>query len=135
MPNHFHGILVINGGGVEECGCTAKCGGTVTCRGTARRAPTGNADDAVVHADGVRQFGRPIAGTLPTIIGAFKAAVTKRVNRLHQSTGTSVWQRNYYERVVRDEAELMRLREYIHNNPARWAQDSLRVDRSGHGEM
>ena len=35
----------------------------------------------------------------------------------------TTWQRNYYEHVVRDEAELQRVREYIVNNPTRWAED------------
>jgi len=34
-----------------------------------------------------------------------------------------VWQRNYYERIIRDEADLARIRRYIINNPARWAED------------
>lgn len=34
-----------------------------------------------------------------------------------------LWQRNYYERIIRDESELNRIREYIINNPARWESD------------
>ncbi|MGA7730005.1 MAG: transposase [Chloroflexia bacterium] len=58
-----------------------------------------------------------------TIIGSFKSAPTKRINELHNKPGEPVWQRNYYEHVIRNEHELNRIREYIYWNPAKWAQD------------
>jgi REP element-mobilizing transposase RayT len=94
MPNHFHGILVIN-----------------ECRGTARRAPT------------VEQFGKPVPGSIPTIIRSFKSAVTKRINELHNSPGAKIWQRNYYEHIIRNEKSYVRIAEYIINNPAKWTLD------------
>jgi REP element-mobilizing transposase RayT len=56
-------------------------------------------------------------------VRTFKAAATKRINEHRGSPGVSVWQRNYYERVIRDEAELARARQYILDNPAKWAED------------
>ena len=47
----------------------------------------------------------------------------KRINRLRGTPSASVWQRNYYERVIRNEKELNRIRQYIHDNPAKWADD------------
>ena len=63
-------------------------------------------------------------GSLGAIVRSFKAAVTRdaRVLRL-LNTDSPLWQRNYYERVVRDDDELNRIREYIALNPARWASD------------
>lgn len=95
MPNHFHGILCISDAG----------------RGTARRAPT-------------EQFGRPVAGSVPTVIRAFKSAVTKRVHEKNRTDKSPVWQRNYYECIVRSDAELNRRRQYIIDNPAQWGDDS-----------
>ncbi len=57
------------------------------------------------------------------ILQNFKSVVTKRINRLRETPGAPVWQRNYYEHVIRDEKTLNAIREYIHNNPARWAED------------
>jgi len=94
MANHFHGILVIDGR-----------------RGTAYRAPT------------LEQFGKPVSGSIPTIVRAFKSAVTKRINQMQKTPGAKIWQRNYYEHVIRNEDELNRIREYIANNPAQWAFD------------
>ena len=82
-------------------------------RGTARRAPT------------VEQFGQPVSGSLPTIIRAFKSAITKRINEMRQSPGVSIWQRNYFEHVIRNEADYRRITEYVENNPRQWEEDSL----------
>ena len=57
------------------------------------------------------------------LIAGFKSAVTRRVNALRRTPGAPVWQRNYYERVVRDEGELARIREYIVNNEILWGED------------
>lgn len=45
------------------------------------------------------------------------------MNEMHHTPGESVWQRNYYEHVVRGENELSRIREYIANNPLQWEMD------------
>ncbi|NNK02904.1 MAG: transposase [Desulfatitalea sp.] len=110
MPNHFHGILVIaDGRGTAR---RARNDGGATM-GTARRAPT------------VEQFGRPVSGSIPTIVRSYKSAVTKRINELRQTPGAKLWQRNYWEHIVRNEPELKSIREYIHNNPAQWKTDKL----------
>jgi len=78
----------------------------------------------------VEQFGRPVSGSIPTIIRSFKSAVTKRINELRQTPGAKLWQRNYWEHIVRNEPELNRIREYIQNNPTQWEWDRLY---DGHG--
>ena len=95
MPNHFHGIVMISR------------------RDTARRVPV------------VEQFGKPVPGSIPTIIRAFKSAATKHVNESRMTPGAKLWQRNYWEHIIRDEPELIRIREYIRNNPAQWETDTL----------
>ena len=61
--------------------------------------------------------------SLGAMVGGFKAAATKRINSLRRTPGVPVWQRNYFDHVVRNEQDLGRVREYIVNNPLRWAQD------------
>ncbi|RLC57367.1 MAG: hypothetical protein DRI30_04340 [Chloroflexi bacterium] len=63
------------------------------------------------------------AGSLGAVVRAFKSASTLRVNRLRETPGARVWQRGYYDRIIRDEAELARVRQYIRDNPARWVED------------
>jgi REP element-mobilizing transposase RayT len=60
---------------------------------------------------------------LPKMLGYFKMNAAKQINLLRQTPGIPVWQRNYYERVIRDEAELNSTRQYIASNPTRWADD------------
>jgi len=54
---------------------------------------------------------------IPRIIGYFKMNSAKQINQLRHSSGKPVWQRNYYEHVVRNENELNRIRNYIQINP------------------
>ena len=105
MPNHIHGIIIRRG--------TAHCS-----TGTARRAPT------------IEQFGKPVAGSLPTLVRAYKSAVTQGINMLRKTPGAPVWQGNYYEHIVRSEVELNRIREYIATNPLRWGSDRYNPERS-----
>lgn len=95
MPNHVHGIIVILG----EKG-----------RGKAYLAPT-------------PEFGKPIPGSLSVVVGSFKSAVTKRINDVRGTPGATVWQRGFYEHVIRDEDDLNRVRQYIVENPLHWERD------------
>ena len=70
--------------------------------------------------------GRP-AGTVPGSVGAlvqtFKSTATRKINRLRRTPGAPVWQRDYYERILRDDRALRAVRRYIEQNPARWEED------------
>jgi hypothetical protein len=69
------------------------------------------------------QFGQPVPDSIPTIIRSYKSAVTYRVNLIRNIGSVQVWQRNYYEHVLRNEAELNRIRQYILNKPLQWELD------------
>ncbi|MCK5126083.1 MAG: transposase [candidate division Zixibacteria bacterium] len=58
-----------------------------------------------------------------SIIAHFKNLCTRRINRIHNTVGVKRWQRNYYEHVIRNEDELLKVREYIQNNPLKWQLD------------
>ncbi len=79
------------------------------------------------------------APTLADIVRAFKSLTSIQVNRILSRIGQPLWQRNYFERVVRNDEELYRIREYIENNPHRWELDreNPAVNRrtSGVGEL
>jgi len=62
-------------------------------------------------------------GSLGAIIQNFKSTSTRRANQINASPGLPLWQRNYFERVIRDEAEMGRIIAYIHANPSRWQED------------
>ena len=96
MPNHLHGIIFINE------------------HDKLQKEP--------VAQPIKREFGKPIAGSLSSIIGQYKSVTTKRINA-RRGTKIPVWQRNYYERIVRDQEELDKIRIYIMENPMKWESD------------
>ncbi len=113
MPDHFHGIIVITndgdrapGGDKTVCGDTADGDGNIICGG------------GKAHCDGDITYGRDTARRVPTIIRSFKSAVTKRVNKIRNTPGAPVWQKNYDERIIKNALYLNRIREYIIQNPA-----------------
>lgn len=67
-------------------------------------------------------------GSLGVVIGRYKTAVTTRINQLRQTPGDKIWQRGYYERIIRNEREWRATQQYIRNNPARWAEDRKNLD-------
>jgi putative transposase len=76
------------------------------------------------HVHGiVLLLGAGHARPLPIVIGSFKSAAARLVNRLRATPGKPVWQRGYHERIIRDERELEALREYVLDNPASWDVD------------
>jgi REP element-mobilizing transposase RayT len=64
---------------------------------------------------------------LPKIIGYFKMNSAKQINQINNTMGSPVWQRNYYEHIIRDEKELNDIRQYIINNPMNWVNDENRL--------
>jgi putative transposase len=60
---------------------------------------------------------------LPEVVRALKTFSARKINQIRNSIGISVWQRNYYEHVIRNEKELNKLREYIVDNPLQWYCD------------
>ena len=89
---------------------------TQTDEGTLRSAPT-------------RSFGGGMAGSLPIIVRNFKGAVTRRLRQ--EGPAGAIWQRNYHERVIRDERELQASRQYIIDNPRQWALDKENPETTG----
>ena len=68
----------------------------------------------------------PPPGSVGAIIGNFKSITTRRINKLRHTPGAAVWQRNYYERIIRNERELNAIRQYILDNPKNWLKDRER---------
>ena len=61
---------------------------------------------------------------LPEIVRAFKSFSARRVNEYRNSSGIPLWQRNYYERIIRNDQEYSRISIYIESNPAMWEKDN-----------
>jgi len=102
MPNHFHGILWL----------------IKTDLGT-------STPDTISPP----QSHLP-ARSLGAIVGNFKSITTRRINQVRKTHDRPVWQRNYYEHIIRHDKELNAIRQYIIDNPANWLQDAENPDRS-----
>ena len=68
-------------------------------------------------------------------MGSFKSATTKRINEIRAKPGIPVWQRNYYEHIIRKEEPFKRTREYILTNPLRWHLDRENPYRKGEDDF
>ena len=99
-------------------------------------APTGAPTDDTGNTDNIGNTAGatpiPVApGSLAAVVRAFKSAVTKHINLRRGTPGGRVWQRNYHEHIIRNEASLQRIRDYIAANPARWTDDREHPRRQG----
>lgn len=112
MPNHLHAIVWIVREDDEPRRPSACAGRPIPGR------PAG-------RPYGPEQRGQgPAARSLGSLLAGFKAAVTHRARMAMNDPALSVWQRGYHDRVIRDDDELARAREYVLGNPAAWSSDS-----------
>ena len=96
MPNHVHGIIIIN----------ESCRGEVT--------------SPLLEAATSPLLRKPALGN---IVAFFKYQSTKLINEMNRTTGGRFWQRNYFEHVIRDDKDLQNTQDYIINNPLNWKKD------------
>jgi len=118
MPNHVHGIVCIP-----------------------------DARDNIVRAvhDAKRRSQSPLPKSplpktrrnmlIPKLVGWFKMNTAKLINQIRKTRGISVWQRNYWEHVIRNEKSMNRIYEYIQTNPFRWHLDRNNPTREGEDDF
>ena len=114
MPNHVHGIVWLRTAG-DDASVLTDDG-----RGEACLAPT---DATSNQKSGFKTH------SVASIVASFKSAATKRINELRGTRGMKVWQRNFYEHIIRDDSALHGIRRYIRDNPIQWSADDLFVPR------
>lgn len=103
MPNHFHAIVIINDLPVPN---------ELPLR---TQLPLPND-----HISRRRM-------KIPMVLGRFKMNTAKCINQIRGTPGFPVWQRNYYEHIIRSEKEYLQIEAYIENNPANWVADSENI--------
>jgi putative transposase len=97
MPNHVHGIFML----------------TVGAQFIAPFPENTTEEQGVMNP----------APTVGEILRAFKARCTNAINKIWNTSGMPLWQRNYYEHIIRDGQELLAIRDYIRYNPLKWDED------------
>ena len=129
MPNHVHGILILNNGRDVACNVPTESdtetdtksdvdgtdvdGTDVDGTDVACNVPTQNEQMAAIS---------PKPNTVSTIIRSYKSAVTKYCNRLELPFA---WQSRFHDHIIRDEKSFHRISEYIINNPLNWKEDKF----------
>jgi len=103
IPNHIHGILILNGNGN---------GNVETTHALSLQSQT----------PGQKRFQHQGSNTISSIIGSYKSAVTKHAHRLGYEFE---WQGRFHDIIIRNEESYLRIVDYIKNNPARWEEDKF----------
>jgi putative transposase len=106
MPNHVHGILILDGNNMDVDGRDVACN-------VPTETPLKNQKMAAIS---------PKTNTISTIIRSYKSAVTKYCNRLELPFA---WQPRFYDHIIRNDESFHRISEYIKNNPANWNEDKF----------
>lgn len=126
MPNHVHGIIFIK----QQVKNNADVG--AYCRTPLKVSKKGNVN--LQHVDQERaNINSPLqqphcrlrgpSHTIGSIIRGFKSSISMKINMLRRTPRAPVWQRNYYDHVIRDERDLYKIRKYIRENPLKWEID------------
>lgn len=105
MPNHVHGILRIVGAGFKPAPTENLLMPCANARAGLKPAPTEHG--------------------LAEVVRAFKTFSARRINALRKTQGVALWQRNYYEHIVRHVEDLKHVRDYIIANPGNWESDEM----------
>jgi putative transposase len=128
MPNHFHGILIFHDSsvGATRQGLIDTRSSKVPPRNTTPdgidRSPLPHETTTDIDGSPLQQRG-PQPASLGAIMAQFKSRVTKRLWKIPTLNGTPVWQRNYYEHIIRNEPEMDATWRYSESNPAMWDND------------
>jgi putative transposase len=118
MPDHMHAILFIN-----EIVNFQSNGDISFYVGAHGRAPLQDPDQMPLQEQQNSRLYRP-PRSLGSLVAGYKSKVTSRINALRSTPGEPVWQRNYYEHIVRSEKELDDIRLYIQGNPETWGKSN-----------
>jgi putative transposase len=121
MPNHVHGIITITNVGAQFIAPSY-----VDCHTSRYSAINQNNKKNVINQGAINR-----APTVGGIMRSFKARCTCMINQIRNTPGTPVWQRNYYEHIIRDDRELQAIREYIRYNPIKWNEDEENPEMKG----
>ena len=109
MPNHIHGIVFIVGAGLKP-------------------APTKPAN-TIAPTKVMKNY------PLSEIVRGFKTFSSRKINEMRFKSGMSLWQRNYYEHIIRNEQSLTHIRDYILTNPLSWDLDKENPHQKGEDEF
>jgi len=129
MPNHMHGIIVLN----DIVGATlAVAQNAVAQNAVVQNAVAQNVPNGIIALNDVGATARVAPtttnATIGDIVGAYKSLVANGcldIYKTKNETMGKLWQRNYYEHIIRNEQSYQTISDYIINNPAKWKDDKF----------
>jgi len=110
MPNHLHGILMIDKPDDKGDPTVVQTGHALSHRNQSHDNP------------GKSRFQNQGKNTISSIVGSYKSAVTKHANRLELENG---WQQGFHDNIIRTHQDYIRIENYIYNNPKNWKDDGF----------
>ena len=119
MPNHMHGIIILNGRGELHSPLNIITDNVITNIAI---------NDIEINYNEKGECNSPLRGpsnNIGAIVRGYKSSVTKQFNLLN--IGCTVWQRNYHEHIIRNEKSYQTIAEYIVNNPSKWNNDKFHI--------
>ena len=124
MPNHVHGILILNQSDTDNLDGRDKA----CLVSTGNNGNTGDIENIANNHHktiGQKRFQNQGKNTISSIVGSYKSAVTKHANRLGFDFA---WQSRFYDHIIRDHSSYLKISEYIRNNPLKWQKDCFYDD-------
>jgi REP element-mobilizing transposase RayT len=118
MPNHVHVIIEITDGGARDVGAIHE---SPLPQPESPEQPLSSKPELPLRDQRRKML-------LSKIVGWFKMNVAKQINSIRKTKGTKLWQRNYYEHIIRNEKSYHNIADYIINNPADWKDDKFFVE-------
>ncbi|HYG40539.1 MAG TPA: transposase [Cytophagales bacterium] len=125
MPNHIHGILILNGDGKSNIDGDRNGNVTVETRHALSLPHALSLQMQPPEPQppiGQNRFQNQGKNTVSSIIGSYKSTVTKHVNRLGFELA---WQSRFHDHIIRDTQSFEYIQQYILNNPSRWKEDKF----------
>jgi putative transposase len=127
MPNHIHGIIIINNDNADSGAVgTGHALAVETRHALSLRLRHGNSPNATPDQPqtiGQQRFQNIGKNSISSIVGSYKSAVTKHANRLALEFQ---WQSRFHDHIIRDDESYQKITEYIISNPANWQEDKFK---------
>ncbi len=129
MPNHVHGIIIINQNGADETGMPDALSNATNVSNvetghalSLQMQPSQPSQPSPVGKNRFQNIGK---NSISSIVGSYKSAVTKHARRLGYNFA---WQSRFYDHIIRDEKSFLKISDYIQNNPINWENDELYLE-------
>ncbi|MGA3286898.1 MAG: transposase [Bacteroidota bacterium] len=118
MPNHIHGIIVLNEGrGTLQSDIPVGA----NCHSPQEKTQNNPFNNRAYIDTPLQNMFRSPSNMVGAIVRGFKSVTTKHINEIRGTPRMHFWQRNYFERIIRNDKELNNIRDYVQNNVLQWA--------------